>query len=301
MSKVDLAGRVAIVTGAGAGLGKEHAIELAKRGAKVVVNDLGGARDGSGSDSSAADLVVEEIKKNGGEAVANYDSVATVEGGENLTKTAIDNFGKVDILVNNAGILRDKSFVKMDEDAWDPVIAVHLKGMYCATRPAFINMKENGYGRIISTTSAAGLFGNFGQTNYSAAKMGIVGFTNTLRIEGAKYNIMSNIIAPVAGTRLTEDILPPDLFAKMDVKYITPLVLYLASEQCLDSGMAFNVAMGYISRSAVMTNPGVVLSDTDCTPEVIADKWAEITNMDNSKYLSDLNAFVMELMGAMQK
>ncbi|MGB4000709.1 MAG: SDR family NAD(P)-dependent oxidoreductase, partial [Desulfomonilia bacterium] len=172
MAKIDFTGRVAIVTGAGAGLGRCHALELAKRGAKVVINDLGGARDGVGSDSSAANKVVEEIKALGGEAVPNYDNVASVEGGANIVKTAVDAFGKVDILINNAGILRDKSFTKMEEENWDAVMNVHLKGAYCVSRPAFEVMRANNYGRIIMTTSGAGLFGNFGQSNYASAKMG---------------------------------------------------------------------------------------------------------------------------------
>ncbi|MFH1514692.1 MAG: SDR family NAD(P)-dependent oxidoreductase, partial [bacterium] len=202
MADIRFDGRVAIVTGAGAGLGRTYALTLAARGAKVVVNDLGGARDGSGSSTSAADTVVKEIKKGGGKAVANYDSVATVEGGENIVKTAVDNFGKVDIVINNAGILRDKSFVKMTEDEWDIVLAVHLKGAYCVTQPAFRLMKENGYGRIINTTSGAGLYGNFGQSNYCSAKMGVVGLMNNIAIEGAKYNIKCNTIAPIAASRL---------------------------------------------------------------------------------------------------
>ncbi len=177
MPKIDFTGRVAIVTGAGAGLGRCHALEFAKRGAKVVINDLGGARDGVGSSDAAANKVVEEIKALGGEAVPNYDNVATVEGGKGIVQTAIDAFGKVDILVNNAGILRDCTFHKMEEENWDAVVGVHLKGAYCVTKPAFINMRENGYGRIVMTTSGAGLFGNFGQANYSAAKAGIVGLT----------------------------------------------------------------------------------------------------------------------------
>ena len=193
MSKINFTGRVAIVTGAGGGLGRNHAIELAKRGAKVVVNDLGGSRDGMGSSPSAADHVVEEIKTLGGEAVPNYDNVTTFEGGENIVQTAIDAFGKLDILINNAGILLDSTFAKMDEKKWDAVVAVHLKGTFCVTKPAFIHMMRQGYGRIVMTTSGSGLFGNFGQTNYASAKMGVVGFANVLKLEGAKYNIKTNV------------------------------------------------------------------------------------------------------------
>ena len=199
--------RVAIVTGAGAGLGRVYALELARRGAKVVVNDLGGGRDGSGEGSSSpADKVVDEIKASGGDAVANYDSVATAEGGENIVKSALDAFGTVDILINNAGILRDKSFLKMEPENWHIVLDVHLSGAYNVSRPAFAAMKDKGYGRILMTTSAAGLYGNFGQTNYTAAKMGLVGLMNTLKLEGQKYGIKVNTIAPVAASRLTEDI-----------------------------------------------------------------------------------------------
>jgi NAD(P)-dependent dehydrogenase (short-subunit alcohol dehydrogenase family) len=261
MSKIDFTGRVAIVTGAGAGLGKCHALELAKRGAKVVVNDLGGSKDGTGSDSSAANKVVEEIRALGAEAVPNYDNVSTVKGGENIVKTALDAFGKVDILINNAGILRDKSFVKMEEENWDGVMGVHLKGAYCVTRPAFESMRSNGFGRIVMTTSGAGLFGNFGQSNYAAAKMGIIGLTNVLKLEGEKYNVKTNVIVPVAASRLTEGVIPPEFFEKMKPDFVTAAVLYLCSDQCTDNGMIINAALGYFSRSAVVTGPGAILSD----------------------------------------
>ena len=251
-------GRVAIVTGAGAGLGRVYALELAKRGARVVVNDLGGARDGSGNGSAnPADRVVEEIKALGGEAVASFDSVATPEGGEAIVNRALEAFGRVDILINNAGILRDKTFLKMDPPDWEAVQAVHLDGAFYVTRPAFRRMKENEYGRIIMTTSAAGLYGNFGQTNYSAAKMGLVGLMNTLKLEGEKYNIKVNTVAPIAATRLTEDILPPDLFEKLRPEFVAPLVLYLCSEQCPISGAVYNAGMGVFNRAAVVAGPGI--------------------------------------------
>jgi NAD(P)-dependent dehydrogenase (short-subunit alcohol dehydrogenase family) len=290
MSTIDFTGRVAIVTGAGAGLGRCHALELAKRGAKVVVNDLGGTRDGTGSDDSAANKVVEEIKAAGGEAVPNYDNVATIAGGENIVKTAIDAFGKVDILINNAGILRDKSFTKMEEENWDGVMAVHLRGAYCVTRPAFANMRENGYGRIVMTTSGAGLFGNFGQSNYAAAKMGLIGLTNVLKLEGGKYNVKTNVLAPVAASRLTEDVLPPEFFEKMKPDFVTPVVLYMCSEQCEDSGMIINAALGYFSRSAIVTGPGAILSDGKKipTPEEVMENWAKITSIENPQYFNQL-------------
>lgn len=277
--------RVAIVTGAGAGLGKVYALELARRGAKVVVNDLGGARDGTGSGTAAADKVVEEIKALGGEAVANYDSVATPEGGRAIVDTAIKAFGRVDIVINNAGILRDKSLVKMDPENWKAVMDVHLKGAYNVTRPAFIKMRENRYGRIIFTTSAAGLYGNFGQTNYSAAKTALIGFMNTVKLEGEKYNIKANTIAPVAATRLTEDVMPPDLFEKLKPEFVAPLVLYLCSDQCPVSGRIYNAGMGYFNRAAILTGPGTVVGDgTEVpTPEEVASKMKQIMSMEGAR------------------
>ena len=261
--------QVAIVTGAGAGLGKVYALELAKRGAKVVVNDLGGARDGSGGGSSSpADQVVEEIKALGGEAVASYDSVATVEGGEAIVNKAIESYGRLDILINNAGILRDRSFAKMSPEDWEPVLSVHLFGAYNVTRPAFLKMREGGYGRIVMTTSAAGLFGNFGQSNYSAAKMGLVGLMNTLKLEGEKYDIKVNTVSPIAATRLTEDVLPPDLFEKLKPEFVAPLVLYLCSKACGETGMIFNAGMGYFNRAAIVSGPGTVFGDGRVAPSV---------------------------------
>ena len=290
MSKINFTGRVAIVTGAGGGLGRNHAIELAKRGARVVVNDLGGSTAGVGSSKSAADKVVGEIRVFGGEAVPNYDNVATPEGGENIVQTAIDAFGKVDILINNVGILLDSSFAKMDEKKWDAVIAVHLKGAFYVTKPAFIHMMRQGYGRIVMTTSGSGLFGNFGQTNYASAKMGVVGFANVLKLEGAKYNIKTNVIAPIAGTRLTEDVVPPEIFKRMRVDFVTPAVLYMCSEQCQDSGVIINAGLGYFSRSAIMTGEGVILSDGNKipTPEEVMENWGKITSLQNQRFFSNL-------------
>ncbi|MGD9238284.1 MAG: SDR family NAD(P)-dependent oxidoreductase, partial [Desulfobacterales bacterium] len=246
--------RVAIVTGAGAGLGRAYALELARRGARVVVNDLGGARDGSGKGSKRpADQVVAEIKQMGAEAVANYNDVATVEGGENIVRTALDAFGRVDILINNAGILRDRSFLKMTPEDWQAVLDVHLNGAYFVTRPAMAAMKENGYGRIVMTTSAAGLYGNFGQSNYSAAKLALIGLMNTLKLEGIRYNIQVNTVAPLAASRLTEDVLPPDLLERSKPEHVVPLVVALCSEACKDSGRIFNCGMGYVNRASVLT------------------------------------------------
>jgi len=294
MSKIDFTGRVAIVTGAGAGLGRNHAIELAKRGCKVVVNDLGGSRDGVGSSESAANKVVEEIKALGGVAVPNFDDVSSMKGGENMVKTALDAFGKLDILVNNAGILRDKSFVKMEEENWDIVVAVHLKGTYACTRPAFIHMREKGYGRIVMTSSVSGVLGNFGQTNYAAAKMGIAGLANALKLEGEKYNIKVNVLLPNAGTRLTEDVLPPDFFALASVERVTPAVLYMCSEQCQDTGMYINANCGWYARSNIVTSPGVFIKEA--TPEDIAANWSKIIDLKDAKFYANVNDQIPDLM-----
>ncbi|MEW6079459.1 MAG: SDR family NAD(P)-dependent oxidoreductase [Thermodesulfobacteriota bacterium] len=299
LDKISLAGRVAVITGAGGGLGRAYALEFARRGAKVVVNDLGGSRDGSGKGSATpAEAVVKEIKDLGGEAVANYDNVATAEGGENIIKAAVAAFGTVDIVINNAGILRDKSFLKMEPENWDAVLAVHLKGAYNVTRPAFAIMKEKGYGRIVMTTSGAGLYGNFGQTNYSSAKMGLVGFMNTLKLEGGKYNIKINTIAPLAASRLTEDIMPPEIFAKMKPEFVVPLVTYLSSEECESNGSIFNAGMGYFNRAAVMTGNTVQIGSKDKlpTPEDIHKNWDAINSLEGAKELSDLNSAMMDLL-----
>jgi 3-hydroxy-3-methylglutaryl CoA synthase/NAD(P)-dependent dehydrogenase (short-subunit alcohol dehydrogenase family)/putative sterol carrier protein len=294
--------RVTIVTGAGAGLGRVYALELAKRGAKVVVNDLGGGRDGATSDRSKgpADKVTEEIRALGGEAVANYDSVATPEGGRSIVDAAIKTFGRVDIVINNAGILRDKTFVNMEPENWDAIMDVHLKGAYNVTKPASINMRKNRYGRIVFTTSAAGLYGNFGQTNYSAAKMGLVGFMNTLKLEGEKHNIRINTVAPIAGTRLTEDVLPPDLFEKLTPKFVAPLVLYLCSEKCEENGMIFNAGMGYFNRAAIVTGEGTVIGDGKHPPtlEEIHRHWDTINDLSTPQEFSSATAAFAPMLDA---
>jgi NAD(P)-dependent dehydrogenase (short-subunit alcohol dehydrogenase family) len=262
-----LDGKVALVTGAGGGLGREHALAMAREGAKVVVNDLGGARDGSGSGAhSMADQVVAEIKAAGGTAVAQYDSVATVEGGERIVKAAIDAFGKLDICVNNAGILRDKSLVNTTEDMFDIVVQVHLKGTYCVTRPAFAHMKERGQGGvIINTSSTSGLNGNFGQSNYGAAKAGIWGFTRCVALEGKKNKIRCYALAPVALTRLTGDLggfQDPKMQERMNPKLVSPLVVFLASELAAElTDKTFFVGGGRIAEMRMVTGPGVQKTD----------------------------------------
>ncbi len=257
MSEIRYDGRVAIVTGAGGGLGKTYALMLASRGASLVVNDLGGASDGTGGGTSMADEVVKEISEAGGKAVANYDSVSTPEGGEAICKAAVDSFGKVDIVINNAGILRDKTFAKLEPSDLEAVIDVHLKGAFFVTQPAFRVMKEQNYGRIVFASSGAGIFGNFGQTNYGAAKMGLVGLSNVLSVEGAKYNIKSNVIAPIARTRLTESLLGP-LAEALDPNFVTPLVAFLCSEGCDLTHEIFDVGGGRYARIFVAMGPGWV-------------------------------------------
>lgn len=287
MAAIRFDNRVAIVTGAGGGLGRAHALLLASRGAKVVVNDLGGSVKGEGGSHSAADQVVAEIKAAGGEAVASYDGVDGWEGAQRIVGAAKEAFGKLDIVVNNAGILRDVSLLKMTEDDWHKVISVHLSGTFFVSKAAFPLLRENGYGRIVNTTSAAGLYGNFGQANYSAAKMGIVGLTKTLAQEGAKYDIKSNVIAPVAKSRMTETILPPDLLAKLQPEAVAPLVAYLASDQCQESGQIYAVGGGYVSRVAVVEGAGVVIPPSEMSPEAVAAKWSEISDLGKARPMAN--------------
>ena len=282
MSNVNFENRTVMVTGAGNGLGKAYALELGSRGAKVVVNDLGGSVDGSGSASSPADDVVNEIIKNGGEAIANYDSVATKEGGESIVQSALDNFGTVDAVINNAGILRDKSFANMSEDELSLILDVHLKGTFFVSQPAFKVMKENNYGRIVNVASPSGLFGNFGQSNYGAAKMGIVGLTNVLSIEGAKYNIKVNVIAPTAYTRMTEALLPEDVGKLFSAELVTPMVVYLASEACEPTHEIFGVAAGRFARIGIITHNGYV--NTSATAEDISENIEEIRTIKDGTY-----------------
>ena len=274
-----LDGKVAIVTGAGGGIGREHAFALAREGASVVVNDLGGSRDGTGGGSAMADEVVKEIVAAGGEAVANYDSVASVEGGRSILKTAVDAFDHVDVVVNNAGILRDKSFANTTEDMWDVVVAVHLKGTYCVTHAVYNHMKERGAGGvIINTSSTSGLNGNFGQANYGAAKAGIAGMTRCLAIEGVKYGIRCHILAPVALTRLTDDLPGFDnekMKSRMNPTLVSPPVVYLASDLAKDlTGKTFFVGGGRLAEMKVVTHTGVTKAEEGglWTPEEIAAK-----------------------------
>ena len=271
-------GKVAIITGAGGGLGRQHALLLSSRGALVVVNDLGGALDGSGSDKGAAQKVVDEIVALGGVAVADTNSVSTPEGGAAIVKSAVDAYGRVDIVINNAGILRDKSFHNLTPDLMNPVFDVHLKGAFHVTQPAFVLMREQGYGRIISTSSAAGVFGNFGQANYGAAKMGLVGFMRVLAVEGAKYNIKANSIAPLALTRMTESLFSGAMAEKLQPELISPIVAFLAHEDCPVSGEVYSVGGGRVARVFIGETPGYF--NANLTMEDVRNNFDQIRNED---------------------
>ena len=284
MAEVRFDDRVAVVTGAGGGLGREYALLLASRGAKLVVNDLGGAMDGTGSGHTMAEQVCQEIKDAGGEAVPNFDSVADWEGAQNIIKTAIDAFGKIDILINNAGILRDKSFIKMEMEDYEKVKAVHLDGSFFCSKAAFPHMREQAYGRIVSATSAAGVYGNFGQANYGAAKMGIIGMTHVLKQEGAKYNILANIIVPIAGTRMTATVLPPNVVDVLKPEFVAPMVVWACSENNTFSGYSFVAGGGYYSRTAFMEGPGVFMDiKQPITLEMIDENIDGITTLEGAK------------------
>ncbi len=269
-------GKVAVITGAGGGLGREHALEFARRGARVVVNDLGGAVDGSGSSATAAEKVVAEIEALGGEAIANADSVSTPEGGENIIKSAVDAFGQVDIVVNNAGILRDKTFHKMEPAEVEAVLDVHLRGAFYVTLPAWKLMRDQGYGRVINTSSNSGLTGNFGQANYGAAKLGVVGLTRVLAAEGAKYNIKVNAIAPVAKTRMTEDLLGP-MADSLAPELVTPVVIYLCHESNETTGCVYSAAGGTIARYFIGLTQGKHFG-AEITAEAVRDDWAAVND-----------------------
>jgi NAD(P)-dependent dehydrogenase (short-subunit alcohol dehydrogenase family) len=273
--------KVVIVTGAGGGLGRDYALTLAAEGAKVVVNDLGGARDGSGAGSAMADAVVAEIEAVGGTAVANYDSVATEEGGAAIVQTAIDAFGAVHGVVNNAGILRDGSFAKMEFGAWDLVQHVHLYGGYNVTRAAWPHFREQEFGRVVMATSTSGLFGNFGQANYGAAKAGLVGLINTLSLEGARSNIRVNAIAPMAATRMTEDIAPQEVLDTLPPSFVSPVVAYLLTEECVETGSVFVAGGGSVYRVAQFQNAGVRFAEPPSVG-LVAERWSEITDMSDA-------------------
>jgi 3-hydroxyacyl-CoA dehydrogenase/3a,7a,12a-trihydroxy-5b-cholest-24-enoyl-CoA hydratase len=292
MSDTDfgLKGRTVLVTGAGGGLGRQHALLFGKYGANVVVNDLGGSADGSGKGSAMADAVVEEIKAAGGNAVANYDSVSSPEGAEAMVKQAIDAFGSIDIVINNAGILRDKSFVKMTDQDWDLVQAVHVKGAYYVTKAAWPHMRENKWGRVIMTASGSGIYGNFGQANYSCAKMGLVGFGQTLALEGEKYNIKTNVIAPVAISRMTESLMPEQVHDMIKPYFVSPLVVFLCSEQCDANGEVYEVGAGAFCRVETLRAKGLAVKpgEGEISLEAVAENWDKINDMSDAEVCRSL-------------
>ncbi len=263
-------------------MGREYALALAREGASVVVNDLGGARDGTGAGHNMADEVVNEIKDAGGRAAANYDSVATEDGAAGIIKTALDEFGAIHGVVSNAGILRDGTFHKMTSENWDAVLKVHLYGGYNVIRAAWPHFREQSYGRVVVATSTSGLFGNFGQTNYGAAKLGLVGLINTLALEGAKYNIHSNAVAPIAATRMTQDIMPPEVLEKLTPEFVAPVVAYLCTEECPDNASVFVVGGGKVQRVALFQNDGINFEKPPSV-EDIAARWAEITDLSGAQ------------------
>ncbi|HWL84259.1 MAG TPA: SDR family NAD(P)-dependent oxidoreductase, partial [Polyangiaceae bacterium] len=291
-------GKVAIITGAGNGLGRSHALLFGSRGAKVVVNDLGGSHTGGGKSSAAADKVVEEIKALGGEAVANYDSV---EDGAKIVQSALDHFKRVDIVMNNAGILRDVSFAKMTEEDWDLIYRVHVLGAYRVTHAAWPHLRDQGYGRVIVTASAAGIYGNFGQANYSMAKLGLFGFAQTLALEGKKKNVHVNAIAPIAGSRMTETVLPKELVDQLKPEYVSPLVAWLCHEDCEDSGGLYEVGGGYFGKLRWERTQGKVFRmGRAITPETVKQSWEAVTSFEKAEHPASVTESMAPIMSNIQ-
>lgn len=290
--------RVAIITGAGNGLGRAHALLLASRGAKVVVNDPGGAVDGKGGNHAAADKVVAEIEAAGGSAVANYDSVAEPKSAANIVKTAVDTFGTVDIVVNNAGVLRDKTFHNMTVDDFDFVVKVHFLGTAYVTHAAWPILRAKAYGRVVVTSSNSGIYGNFGQSNYGGAKLAVVGFMNALRLEGQKYNVLINALAPVAGTRMTESLMTPEMLARLDPAFVSPMVAYLSSEQCQRTGEIWSAGAGYFARIEYREAPGVRIEGRAPTVEDVADNIEKIADLSTTKVYRTSSEEVAAVVGS---
>ena len=291
--------KVVIVTGAGGGLGRAHALLFAKHGAKVVVNDLGGSTHGEGANASAADKVVAEIKALGGEAVANHDSVT--DGGK-IVQNALDAFGRIDVVVNNAGILRDKSFAKMEDADWDLVYKVHVEGAYKVTHAAWPHLRGQNFGRVIFTASTSGIYGNFGQSNYGMAKLGLYGLTRTLAIEGRKNNVLVNAIAPTGGTRMTEGLIPPQVFDQLKPELVSPLVVYLGSEQCQDTGGLYEVGGGWVGKTRWERSLGAGFDPkVGFSPEDVASNWQQICDFDGAVHPDDNIAALREMMANLQK
>jgi len=281
---ISFEGQVALVTGAGGGLGRSYALDLARRGAKVVVNDLGGDPHGQGENRSAAQKVVDEIKAAGGEAVPNYNSVSEYDGGFNMVKTAIDTWGRLDAVICNAGILRDVAFHNMSEEDWDKVFAVHIKGSFTVLRAAWPVFRQQSYGRVVLTTSSSGIYGQFGQANYGAAKTSMLGLMNVLKQEGAKYNVMVNTIAPVAGTRLTQTVMPQELVDKLTPDFVTPAVTYLVSKDNTESGLVIEAGAGNFNRAAIVKGPGLRPGmDEVKSAEWVQENWKAITSLEGAE------------------
>jgi NAD(P)-dependent dehydrogenase (short-subunit alcohol dehydrogenase family) len=293
MNTIAFEGRVAVITGAGGGLGRAHALLLAARGAAVVVNDLGGSVNGVGGDASAAQNVVREIEAAGGRALANCDDIATPKGAQRLVEAAVQAFGRLDILINNAGILRDKTLVKMEPADFETVVRVHLLGSAYCSRAAWPIMQQQQYGRIVMTTSAAGLYGNFGQSNYGAAKLGIVGLMNTLKHEGAKFGIRVNTVAPVAITRMTDNLPLARMLADALPDRVAAGVAFLASEACELTGQILSAGAGYFSTVQLVEGKGVHAPAGEATPEFVAAHWAQIADDSHARpYDSATDALV---------
>ena len=291
--------KVVIVTGAGGGLGRAHALLFARHGARVIVNDLGGSAHGEGANASAADRVVAEIREAGGEAVANHDSVTD---GDKIVQNALDAFGRVNVVVNNAGILRDKSFAKMEDADWDLVYRVHVEGAYKVTRAAWPHLRDQNYGRIIFTSSTSGIYGNFGQANYGMAKLGLYGLTRTLAVEGRKNNILVNAIAPTGGTRMTEGLIPASVFDLLKPELVSPLVVYLGSQQCQDSAGLYEVGGGWIGKVRWERSLGAGFNPhSGFSPEDVAAQWQAINDFSDAVHPADNVEALKEMMANLQK
>jgi NAD(P)-dependent dehydrogenase (short-subunit alcohol dehydrogenase family) len=290
--------RVAIVTGAGNGLGRAHALLLASRGARVVVNDPGGAVDGKGGDRAAADKVVDEIRSAGGQAMPNYDSVAEPKSAANIVKAAVDSFGTVDIVVNNAGVLRDKTFHNMTVEDFDFVVKVHFLGTAYVTHAAWPIMRAKAYGRVVVTSSNSGIYGNFGQSNYAGAKLAVVGFMNALKLEGQKYNILVNALAPIAGTRMTENLMTPEMVARLKPEFVSPMVAYLCSAQCQRTGEIWSAGAGSFARIEYREAPGVRIEGRAPTIEDVADNIDKIADLSTNRVFRTSSEEVAAVVGS---
>jgi NAD(P)-dependent dehydrogenase (short-subunit alcohol dehydrogenase family) len=296
---IHFADKVVIVTGAGGGLGRAHALLFAQHGARVLVNDLGGSSHGEGANASAADSVVAEIRAAGGTAVANHDSVS--DGGK-IVQSALDSFGRIDVLVNNAGILRDKSFHKMADADWDLVYKVHVEGAYKVTHAAWPHLREQNFGRVIFTASTSGIYGNFGQSNYGMAKLGLYGLTRTLALEGRKHNILVNAIAPTGGTRMTEGLIPAQVFEQLKPELISPLVVYLGSEACAETAGLFEVGGGWIGKVRWERSQGAGFDPRQgFSPEDVAEHWQQIGDFTAASHPVDGLQAMQAMLANLQK